>query len=284
MPSINLLPENFTIEAYKKRERIAVYVLGALIMLASTALCAWAETGRRGQEKEAAVLAGEVEKVEKDIKYNVESSNLLSSDYSKDDVSALLKDHVYYSKVMTFLKTIIVKDAYIESVAISVKDESSLEASLVVVARDNDTMAKQISVLKDSFWITSVAIDGVSEGKDGGTGVDAIITIRKEIVAYHEQFWDFGVETLASECNRYVEVKSYAVTTKTETDKATGEKKESVVVSFNGISYDSTKLDEFEKRMNQKNDIVKELKITRSATATDKPGVINFKGTLILKH
>jgi hypothetical protein len=284
MPSINLLPENFTIEAYKKREKAAVYVLAVVFLVASTTLSAWAEVSKQQKEKESLVLDGEINSVKQEIQYNVDSSSLLSSDYSKNDITKMLKDHAYLSKAMKFMKEVIVKEAYINSLNVYADKSGDSVIEAHIIARDDDVIANQLAVLKDSFWVRSASLGEVKTEKDTGVSTDVTLTVRKDLLLFHEQYYDFALDTLSGVYNRYIDIGSYTVATKTDKNEASGATEETVVVNFTGSAYDGAKLDEFEKRLNDMNDIVKEITINKFTSPSDKPGIVSFRGSLTLKH
>jgi hypothetical protein len=284
MPSINLLPENFTIEAYKKREKIAVYVLAVFFLFITALISVWIITRKQVEAKNSKVLDAEITQVKSEITRNVESSSLLASEYSKNDIDKLLKEHVYYSKGMDFLKGSIIKDAYVTDIKFSPDDSNGYNVKVDLAAKDFDVMANQLSVFQDSFWITSFAPGEIKLDKDLGVIVEVKMAIRKDLFIFHDQYWDFGVNFLAANCNRYIEIDSYSVTLKKDNDKITGEETSSVVVNFDGKSFDPSKIDEFEKKISGNTDVVESEEIKKVSLPTDKPGTTGFHGNLVLKH
>lgn len=282
MPSINLLPENFTIEAYKKKEKVVVYILAVCFLLVSCSVCAWAEVGKQNEEKDAARLDKDLAQVKKDIKYNVEQSDLLSSEYNRNDVEKLLKNHIYLSKGMNFLKSIVMKDAYLGKADIAQRTDGDFDVKLEIHAKDYDALMSQLFILQDSFWIKSVKIGDINTTKDADASTSADLVVRKDLFVYHDQYWDFGLENLAANCNRYIEIDNYSVVLQNGNSKNTNAS--SVVVTFDGKTYDSVKLDELESALKKKNDIVKEIKINRTSSADNKPGVVSFHGSMTLKY
>jgi homospermidine synthase len=284
MPSINLLPENFTIEAYKKREKIAVYALSVFFLLVSVSITAWVETKKQAEEANAKVLDSGISNIKNEIKHNVESSSLLASEYSKDDIQSLLKQHLYFSKEMAFIKNLITKDTYVTDIKLLSSDEKGFNVDISLATKDYDAMANQMAVFQDSFWVTSFAPGDIKIEKDAGVTNDVKLAIRKDIYLYHDQYWDYGIDALASSCNRYIQISSYSVVQKTSKDQTTGADINTVVVSFDGKTYDSTKLDDFEKKINEKSDIVLSEKINKVTSPADKPGVVGFHGSIVLKY
>jgi Tfp pilus assembly protein PilN len=284
MPSINLLPENFTIEAFKKREKIAVYIVGFVFLAATVSIGAWVMNEKQVQAKNVAQLDSEISQVKKEIKYNVESSSLLASEYSKNDIDKLLKEHVYFTKGAALLKGLVVKDAYVTGVTLQAGGSDTFDVEIGVAARDYDVMANELSLLQDTFWIKSFKQGEIKLEKEGGVVTTAKAKVRRDLFLYHDQYFDFGIETLAAACDRFIVIDGYNVALKTEKNAITGTDENSVVVTFSGKTYDSAKLDAFEKKLNGRTDIVKELKISKATSAEDKPGVISFRGNMVLKY
>lgn len=283
MPSINLLPENFTIEVYKRREKTAVYILAVFFVLSSALSYTLIELERRDVEKNTKVVDGEIEKVEGQIKDEIEKSDLLSSQYNKKDIENVLGEHAYSSKGMAFLKNNIIKGAYLTKLDC---DPAKTSVKMSMVARDYDTLTKQLLIFEDSFWIESVDFGDITKSKeDGSVAVDLDVVFRKDMFSFQEQYWDFGLGVLSTRVNRYVEISSYSVSEQeTKGANADDAPVKKVIVSFEGKAYDKTHLDDFEKSLNSASEIEKKVTLNRFSLADDKPGVIDFRGNLTLNH
>lgn len=281
MPSINLLPENFTIEAYKRREKAAIYILAVFFVLSSGLAYGLVELEKRDIDKNITVIDGEIANVKKEITNEIEKSDLLSSDYNKKDIEKVLGEHRYLSKTLTFLKGIIIQGAYIGTFA---SDPAKSTVSMDITARDYDTLIKQILLFEDSFWVEDVTFGDVEKSKqDGSVSVKLDATLRKDVFSFQEQYWDFGLGILSERTSRYVEVSSYSVSLQKSGDAEQGTEVQKVVVTFEGKAYDKTHLDDFEKSLKAATDVEK-VTINRFSLADDKPGVINFRGNLTLNY
>lgn len=285
MPSINLLPENFTIEAYKKREKLAVYALAVFFLCGTTAVSVWAARNEQTAENESADLDQRVAQAEQAIKRSVEDSELMSSQYNKADIEKLLKEHVYFSKGIELIRSLILVGAYLEGADFGVDDNGNYAINLELVAQNYDVLLKQFGVMQDSFWIEGFAPGEMKMEPGAGVSCPAKLTLRKDLFAFQEQYWDFGMDVLAGGVNRYIDIDSYSVSLKKETAKGAGAASETVTVKFSGAAYDSAKLDAFEKYLNGQTEILKEpVKLNRLNAADSKPGVTNFTGTIVLNH
>lgn len=283
MPSINLLPENFTIEAYKRREKTAVYILAVFFILSSALSCTLVELERRDVEKNVKVVDSEIEKVKGEIRDEIEKSDLLSSQYNKKDIEKVLGEHTYPSKGVAFLKNNIIKGAYLTKLDC---EPAKASVAMSIVARDYDTLIKQLLIFEDSFWIESLNFGDIKKSKeDGSVEVGLDVVFRKDMFSFQEQYWDFGLGILSARVNRYVEVSSYSVSVqKTKGADADDALVEKVVVSFEGKAYDKTHLDDFEKSLNGASEIDKKVPLSRFSLANDEPGVINFQGNMTLNY
>jgi Tfp pilus assembly protein PilN len=283
MPSINLLPENFTIEAYKRREKAAIYILAVFFVLSSSLAYGLVELEKRDVEKNIKTVDGEIESVKGQIKTEIEKSDLLSSEYNKKDIEKVLGEHRYLSKELTFLKGLILQGVYLTD--LSCEPEKST-MTMKLQARDYDTLIKQLLLFEDSFWLEQVKFSGVEKSKeDGSVTVEIELTVRKDLISFQEHYWDFGLGILSTRTNRYVEISNYAIALqKGENGEEDSEgQAQKVTVSFEGKAYDKEHLDEFEKSLKSADGVEKST-LNRFSLADDKPGVINFRGNVTLKY
>lgn len=290
MPSINLLPENFIIEAYKKREKIAIYILAVVFLLSSLAVYGLVELDRQAVAKSSDTLDTQIADTKKLIDTEIKKSEVLSSDYNKKDIEKLLGEHTYLSRAAAFPQGLIVENAYVSDMDFNAAS-SVLNLSLAV--KDYDSFLKQVVIFKDSFWIDSFELGTVAKDRDSGNiQVGVELTLRKEMMSFHDQYWDFATGMLADKANRFVKISTYSVNLKkaskaTEKDSKSGaasSNKETVLVTFDGEAYDQEHLDTFENQLNDMDDEVEKLTITRFDASDKKPGAIGFKGTMELNY
>ncbi|MDD3006906.1 MAG: hypothetical protein PHX30_05015 [Candidatus Pacebacteria bacterium] len=282
MPSINLLPENFTIEAYQRREKTAVYILAVFFILVPAMTYGVVDLERRDVEKNTVVVDSEIANVKIEIKNEIEKSDLLSSEYNKKDIEDVLGKHRYASKGMAFIKNNVIQGVYLTSLDC---DPAAGSVDMEMVARDYDTLIKQLLIFEDSFWIESVDFSDIEKNKeDGSVSVGLTTVFKQEMFGFQEQYWDFGLGILSPRTNRYVEITSHSVSLQ-ETTSATAEggAVKKVVVSFEGKAYDKTHLDNFEKSLNDASEVEKVI-INRFSLADDKPGVVDFRGNMTLNY
>lgn len=281
MPSINLLPENFTIEANRRREKTAVYVLAVFFVLSSAVAYGFIELERRQVEKDTKAIDVKIENVKTEIKNEIEKSDLLSSDYNKNDIEKVLGEHAYVSKGLTFLKDNIIKGVYLKTLDCAA---ASGTVEMETVARDYDTLIKQLLIFEDSFWIQSVEFGDVEKSKeDGSVSVAIKTTLRTDLLGFQEQYWGYGLGVLSKYTNRYIEVSSYSINLQKSSNGINGDQVEKIKVSFEGKAYDKGRMDEFEKSLKSAAE-VENLHVNRFSLADDKPGVVNFRGDMELDY
>lgn len=281
MPSINLLPENFTIEANRRREKTAIYVLAVFFVLFSAAAYGLIEFERRQVENDTKSIDAKIENVKTKIKNEIEKSDLLSSDYNKNDIEKVLGEHVYASKGLNFLKASIIKGAYLKSLD-CVPASGMVEMDMT--ARDYDTLIKQLLIFEDSFWIQSVGFGEVEKSKeDGSVSVGIKAALRTDLFGFQEHYWDYGLGVLSKYANRYIEISSYSINRQKSSNGVSGSQIEKIKVSFEGKAYDKNRLDEFEKSLKGATE-VENLHVSRFGLADDKPGVVNFRGDMELDY
>lgn len=286
MPSINLLPENFTIEAYKKREKAAIYVLAVFFVVASVLSYALVEMEKRDVEANAKTADVEIAKVKQQITEEIEKSDLLSSEYNKTDIEAVLGEHLYLSKGVSFLKETILQNVYVQDYE---SDGADSTLAMTVTASDYDMLIRQVLVFEDNFWVEAVDLGDIEKAKDDGSvSVGVTLTFRKGIFGFREQYRDFGIGYLSSRVSRYVEISSYDVSIADSETVESDDGKQSeliikkVLVTFEGKAYDKTHLDDFEKSL--KTDEADKVTLNRFSLADDKPGVLNFRGSVVLNY
>lgn len=286
MPSINLLPENFTIEAYKKREKTAIYILAVFFVVASVLSYALIEIERRDIEANAKTTDVEVAKVKQQITEEIEKSDLLSSEYNKKDIETVLGEHLYLSKGITLLKETVLQGCYVQDYEC---DGTGSSISMTVTATDYDMLIRQILVFEDNFWVETVDLGDIEKAKeDGSVSVGVTLALRKGIFNFREQYRDYGISFLSSRVSRYVEVSSFDVSVAESEKIESDDGKDSdivvkkVLVTFEGKSYDKNHLDVFEKSL--KDGGAEKVTLNKFSLADDKPGVVNFRGSVVLNY
>jgi hypothetical protein len=281
MPSINLLPENFTIEANRRREKTAIYILAVFFVLSSAVAYGFIELQRREVEKKTKAIDVKIENVKTQIKNEIEKSDLLSSDYNKNDIEKVLGEHTYASKGLNFFKGEIIKGVYLESLACTPADGIM---EMKMVAMDYDTLIKQLLILEDSFWVKTVEFGEIAKSKENGTvSVDLKTTLRTDLFGFQDQYWDYGLGVLSRYANRYIEITSYAINLQKSSDGIDGDKVEKVKVTFEGKTYDKDRMEEFEKSLKGAAE-VENLNINMFSLEDDDPGVVNFRGDMNLSY
>lgn len=279
MPSINLLPENFTIEAYKKREKIAIYILAVFFLLSSVVLFAYAQIGKMDLEKSSNVLDTEIANVRKEIEAEIEKSDLLSSEYNKKDIDKILKEHTYPSKINEFLRYSIIESVYLKEIEL---DSETGSMKIEVAATDADSLSRQMYIFSDSYWVDSAKFGDIDYStEDLLYSMSAVLSLKKDLLVFHEQYWEYATEPLVSVANRYVKISNFSAAKQDKKDD--NGKEEVVVVDFSGKAHNQDYLNDFENRLKIVSG-VKNLTIKSVDVPDDKPGIVSFKGNMELNY
>lgn len=284
MPSINLLPEDFAIESYKKREKVLVYLLAVFFLLFSAVAVAGAEIKKKDVQKDLEVLDTEINSVDSKIEEEINDNELLSSEYDKNDIEKLLNEHSYFSKGLDFLKDKIIKDVYLQTAKFSKNESGEFELEIAAGVKDYNAAAAQIVALKDSYWVKDVNIKTIDSEKGNETIMSGTITLKKELFVFSEQYWNFGLEVLTANSNRYISIDAYTAILKKVKDEKTKEEKEYISVTFKGKAYKESELDNFETKLKADNLNIQSIEIKRDNPSQTVAGVINFKGEMLVKH
>ncbi|MFA7169277.1 MAG: hypothetical protein WC178_00265 [Candidatus Paceibacterota bacterium] len=284
MYSINLLPEGFIIESYRKREKIAIYILAIFFLLSSFVTFAIFAFGNDDIDRESDLLDEEISKVKNDIENETKESELFFADYSRDDIKKLTDEHLYLSKSIDFLKSVILKDVYLSQMKVVSDDETGIKMSIELDAKDYASVMNQIAVLKDSFWVESVDFSNIEMKENSEASASGDLILRKDLFTFHEQYWDFGIEKLASEVDRDVKITAYSIVLKKTKNEISGYEDQQVQVTFEGITYDIESLDNFEKRIRNENITLESLDIFKKESSVGIPGVMTFNGNMIFSY
>jgi len=279
MPSINLLPEDFTIDSYKKKEKIAVLSLAVFFLVVSGFVYAGAEYDKKANQKNLNTVNDQINEVDKKIDEEIKSNEIFSSEFNKEDIENVLSDHVYFSKFLNFLKTAFTEDVALTEVSFEYDAQLGYSAEVVASAKGYTAAIDQIVILKDSYWTKDVVFSEIAAEQEGFVEMTGVIYFRDDFLSYREKYWKYGIGIMESELNRYIKLESFSASLKNEKDED-GEKEEVVSVKFSGFCYEENELKKMEKNFG-KNSLVKEIKIDRNIT--DTPGVIEFSGTMTLR-
>lgn len=289
MPSINLLPEDFATETNKHRERIAVYILAAVFLLSSALSYVFV----RGEKDLVAAniekIDGEVVDVKKNIEDSMKAGDLISSDYDKEDIEKLLGEHLYFSEGLDFMKTLIIKDVYLDNLEISpYSDGKNLEFVFTLNTNNSAKLSDQVASIKDSFWVKSLNFsssvskdDSKDEDEETLYTADVTMLVDKELFVYHDQYWDYGIEKLIECVDRRIDITSYSVTL----NKAEKEgEKDSVTVKFEGTAYGSDAVESFEEKLKSMVDDPKNFDSRKFESPEGIPGVFSLRGSIALDY
>ncbi|MDD3190423.1 MAG: hypothetical protein PHI66_01895 [Candidatus Pacebacteria bacterium] len=279
MPSINLLPEDFTIDSYKKKEKIAVLSLAIFFLVVSGFVYAGSEFGKRANQKNLDTVNEQLTEVDKKIDEEIKSNEIFSSEFKKEDIEGALNNHVYFSKVLVFLKTIFTEDVALAEVDFKYDVATGYSAEIIANAKSYSAAIDQIAILKDSYWTKDAVFSEITAEQEGFVEMTGTVYLRDDLLSYHEEYWEYGIGIMKGELNRYIKLDSFSASLRDEKGED-GEKEKVVLVKFGGVCYEESELKRMETNFS-KNSLVKEIKIDRKVT--DTPGVVKFSGSMTLR-
>lgn len=283
MSSINLLPKDFDTQGNGKREKASIVALSFFLMLVSIISYSAIYFSKTDNSNTSKLLDIEIQKTKDQMEKEYNKNKLFSMENSAEDAEALLKEHYYFSKALKALQMAITDDVYLTKSDLSFDEESNLIFSIEGVAKNYSAAISQIAVFKDSYWIYDAKIGNIRNTENGETVFDGELTANKDLVLYHENYWEFGLALLSSKIDRDLKIDKYDAVLKETKDAG------SVVdVEFNGVAYDEKKLSLLENDLKQMGLFVKEASISydagNSGDKKESQNAIKFKGKMKLNY
>lgn len=277
MSSINLLPKNVVIKKDSVRQKRDIFMISFFMLFISIVSYAVIYTSKVNAIKELNYVGLRLEKLDEDIKRGINRNRFPVEESKIEDVANLLDNHNYYSKLLEMLQDIISDKVYLSSCSFSFGDDGELSLVFIGSARNYTAAVNQIAIFKDSYWIEGVNIDAITEDEVDEVTFNGNLKLKKDVVLYHEYYWDFGIALLSSRTDRDLRVEEYSAVLK-EYDSG-----DILEIKFSGIAYDEKKIILFENDLRQVGDFVEDVSVSYDLTKEERPGVIGFDGKMRLK-
>jgi hypothetical protein len=222
-------------------------------------------------------LDAESEKIDNDIEKAINGSELfLVRDRVKDIVS-LIDDHRYFSKALKVVQGVVTDDVYLSENNFSLDGDGSLVLEISGIAKNYQSAVNQIAVFKNSYWINKVNIGNISSDENGETNFSGELELKKNLVLYHEYYWDIGIVLLSSKVDRDLIINEYSAVLKKYGDE------DIVEIKFSGIAYDEEKLIALKDGLKQSGTFIKDVDVFYDLNKKETSGTIKFNGEIKLK-
>ncbi len=276
MSSINLLPRNLRDENGQNEQKM-ITALSVLLVVASIIFSVVIYASKTIAMDKLDSLDAESEKIDNDIEKAINGSELfLVRDRVKDIVS-LIDDHRYFSKALKVVQGVVTDDVYLSENNFSLDGDGSLVLEISGIAKNYQSAVNQIAVFKNSYWINKVNIGNISSDENGETNFSGELELKKNLVLYHEYYWDIGIVLLSSKVDRDLIINEYSAVLKKYGDE------DIVEIKFSGIAYDEEKLIALKDGLKQSGTFIKDVDVFYDLNKKETSGTIKFNGEIKLK-
>ncbi len=276
MSSINLLPRNLRDEDGQNEQKM-ITALSVLLVVASIIFSVVIYASKTIAMDKLDSLDAESEKIDNDIEKAINGSELfLVRDRVKDIVS-LIDDHRYFSKALKVVQGVVTDDVYLSENNFSLDGDGSLVLEISGIAKNYQSAVNQIAVFKNSYWINKVNIGNISSDENGETNFSGELELKKNLVLYHEYYWDIGIVLLSSKVDRDLIINEYSAVLKKYGDE------DIVEIKFSGIAYDEEKLIALKDGLKQSGTFIKDVDVFYDLNKKETSGTIKFNGEIKLK-
>ena len=276
MSSINLLPRNLRDEDGQNEQKM-ITALSVLLVVASIIFSVVIYASKTIAMDKLDSLDAESEKIDNDIEKAINGSELfLVRDRVKDIVS-LIDDHRYFSKALKVVQGVVTDDVYLSENNFSLDGDGSLVLEISGIAKNYQSAVNQIAVFKNSYWINKVNIGNISSDENGETNFSGELELKKNLVLYHEYYWDIGIVLLSSKVDRDLIINEYSAVLKKYGDE------DIVEIKFSGIAYDEEKLIVLKDGLKQSGTFIKDVDVFYDLNKKETSGTIKFNGEIKLK-
>lgn len=283
MPSINLLPKDFNTQVNSGKEKASIIALSFFLMLVSVISYSATYLGKANNSNTSKLFDIEIQNINDQVEKEYNKNKLFSIEDGAKNAEALLKEHYYFSKALKMLQMTITDGVYLTKNDLSLSEDGNLIFDFAGVAKDYLAAINQIAVFKNSYWIYDAKIESIKDMGNNETVFDGKLIANKDLVLYHENYWEFGLALLSSKIDRDFKIGKYSAILKKTEDVGNV-----VDVEFSGVAYNEKKLSLLEDDLKQMNLFVKEASISYSAgNSGDKKesqNAIKFKGKMKLNY
>jgi len=284
MSSINLLPEDFKFKGRDSKEKITVVMLSFFLIFVSAVSYVGVYIDKVYSLNNSVRLDSETEKIDAEIKKEINNSELISVKDKTENVKDLLGEHRYFSKALKLLQDTMADDVYLTKSDLSLdKKDGSLVLKFDAIAKNHLAAVDQIVAFKSSYWVEDANVGGFSSDKDGRIGFGGNLKLKKDLVLYHDDYWNFGLDLLSSKIGRYIKITKYFA----KLEKKTGDDGENVIeIKFNAVAHNKEKIALFEDSLKQMEIFVRDVSIfyDMNESKDTKEKTIGFRGEMKLNY
>ncbi|MEA2098061.1 MAG: hypothetical protein U9P70_03235, partial [Patescibacteria group bacterium] len=218
-----------------------------------------------------------LEKLDEDIEMGISRNRFQVEESKIKDVASLLDNHSYYSELLEMLQDVISDNVYLTSCDFSFGDKGNLSLVFTGSAKNYVAAIEQIAIFKDSYWIDNVNIDALADSGTGEITFNGSLGLKRDLILYHEYYWNFGIELLSLKIDRDLKIEEYSAVLK-------GYDSEDILeIKFSGISYDEKKMILFENDLKEIGDFIKDVSVSYDLSEEEHPSVIRFNGKMKLE-
>jgi len=279
MSSINLLPKKIRFKESEEKQKRIFFAFSALLLIISVIsyLGVYIEKTIASEKSEG--LSLEMKKVSADIEKEIENNELLLTKNEIKDIAKILNDHDYFSKAFSVIQDTTTDNICLEESILSLDKNEDLIMDINGTANNYSAVVNQIAIFKNSYWIDSVEINNISREENTNNIIfSGNLKFKKEVVLFHEDYWDSGLLLLSSKIDRYLSIDKYSAELKEMSDS----NESFVQVRFSGIAYDAKKLISLENNLKQMSAFVKNVSVVYDLNKKNDDNTINFSGEMKL--
>ena len=276
MSSINLLPKHIKLKNKLSERRKDIFIVSFFLAAISITSYLGVYIDKSFASDKVNLLNSRIEILDKDIRSEIDNNNSFLMDKKIKDITLLLNEHHYYSKAFKLVQNVIIDNVYLTNSDFSVKN-GNLILSIEGNAENYLAAVDQIAVLKNSYWFDSVEFDNIAAAEEGEVTFSAKMKLKKDLILYHKNYWDFGLALLSSKTNRYLKINKYSAVLKEAADQGSF-----IEVKFSGIAYDEKKLESLENDLKGMENFVKKASVSYDLNKKESSGAIKFSGEMEL--
>lgn len=277
MSSINLLPKNIIVEKDSARQKRDIFLISFFMLFISVVSYVVIYTSKVNAIKELDYVDLRLEKLDEDIEMGISRNRFQVEESKIKDVASLLDNHSYYSELLEMLQDVISDNVYLTSCDFSFGDKGNLSLVFTGSAKNYVAAIEQIAIFKDSYWIDNVNIDALADSGTGEITFNGSLGLKRDLILYHEYYWNFGIELLSLKIDRDLKIEEYSAVLK-------GYDSEDILeIKFSGISYDEKKMILFENDLKEIGDFIKDVSVSYDLSEEEHPSVIRFNGKMKLE-
>lgn len=276
MSSINLLPKHIKLRNKLSEQRRGIFMVSFFLAAISIISYLGVYIDKSSASNKVNLLNSRLEALDKDIRTEIDNNKSSLMEEKIKDITLLLDEHHYYSKAFKLVQNAIIDNAYLINSDFSV-DGENLILSVGGNAENYLAAVDQIAVFKNSYWFDDVKFDNIADAGEGEVKFSAEMKLKKDLISYHRDYWDFGLALLSSKTNRYLKINEYSAVLKKVDNQG-----DFIEVKFSGAAYDEKKLESLENDLKEMENFVKKASVSYDLNKKESSGAIKFNGEMEL--